>query len=309
MERYSTSVTQTVGEVHNGKVIGTQVNNQFIVNIDPEFMRSLLEIFSNKGIDKKIWKPSYKANIPELFKKKFKDTELLTILEVLFDIPPQLDNSLPLLSFLQGFVDRIKDNEVADKLGKWINKVALEQAKNSNFNIAKKPVEIITDDQILKNAHLFIELIPDPNNQNKGQELFVIRMYLWKNSNDVQCRYTSERPCEIGGINKIIDHFIATEFDELDELQTIEFFMPCGFIFLEVDQWRIEEGILTTKTFGQEYHIFIRLNRNRQYRDGKMITIHPVSRRKWKKKWDFLQTKGKAYHDLTFFSKFLQVVT
>jgi hypothetical protein len=173
-----------------------------------------------------------------------------------------------------------------------INQAVLDW-ENSGNKIKIKPDEP-QDNQSSKKLYLLVELIPDPNNRNRGQELFTLRMYSWRNTDDVQCRYTSEEPCAVGTMQKILDKFIASEFDEDDELQAIEFFMPCGLISLKVDQWLTEEGGFIPTILGKEYQVIMRLNRRQQHHAGKRIKIRSSLRQKWKEKWSLFQNHTKS---------------
>jgi len=254
---------------------------------------ALFSILPNlAGISEKDLKTFYMDSLPAGFKAR--PVTLWTVIKHLCNIPIQPDNTFPILVFIQQVVDNIENEDAVQKLKEWIKQAGSDLENDLGIQIKMKPDPPGTDQVVM---HLFVKFIPHHDNINrKGRELYNIQIYQWKQPGSIKWIHTVEKPCMIDDVEKILDVFILSELEDDDELQAIEFFMPCELIYLDVDQWRMEEGRFWKTKFGKEYQVLTRLDRQQQYKAGKSIKIHPSLVRKWKENWAFFKKLGETFN-------------
>ena len=225
----------------------------------------------------------YRKSLPPFFKNHSEPKSSWQMITELSKFPLQADKTHPLVYFIQNIVDKLSPGKESDQLADWISRIAVDFGIVSEKEISSS--KACGHDINESPVYLLVHLRPDPNNRNNEHQEFAVNIYSWRNPDDVPCVYTHGQ-CDKNKILDIIDDVIETKFDENDNIQAIEFILPCQWIHLDVNEWKRNDEIEWNSRLIDDYQVSVRLDR--YHYKGKRLKRR--FRDRWKKKWNRFKT-------------------
>ena len=251
--------------------------------ISNRYLSDLLFIFDKVSVQSNNLQSYYRASLPIKFKNQYKPQSIWQMITHLSSIPIQAGNTQPLVHFVQAIADHLSSGKEYEQLSNWICQLSTDFGLTSKKVIAQSDT---CDHEIYSSPiYVLVHMIPDPNNRNNERHEFAVKIYRWRNSDDVPCVYT-KKDCDKNNILNIIDDAIASEFDEDDDIRAIEFILPCELLNLDVDEWKREDKFEWDSGLINDYQVVVRLDR--YHYNGIKLKRH--FRDRWKEQWNRFKT-------------------
>lgn len=251
--------------------------------ISYERLKELFTILAQIAISEDDMKESYRASLPPGFSAYNENLTLWLALKHLCDIPVKIS---PILDFVKRIADKIRIKDIREKLINWIHQVVSELGYDYS--------EITEDNQISDPIHLLVQLISDPDNRNNKTHEFTVRISAWNKSGNVPrgCAYGN---CEKDDIPGKIDEFIENKLSGYYDIHTIEFFLPCEHLYLNVDEWKRKDIFDVETKLVEEFCVITRIDRDRL--KGRKTKALEKYKNKWIKQWETFQEQAGTIPD------------